>query len=72
MFNATYTYLYMNNSSISDIVFDIILFFEYIYGKKVNFVDDDVYSPLFGGGNVTCALYNSTFDICDQYVKRIF
>ena len=60
----------MNNSSVSDIVFDIILFLEYIYGKPVDSVVSDVYSPWFGSGNVTCTLYNSTSDVCEKYFEK--
>ena len=47
---------------------------EYIQGSPIpndinEFVGDKYYSPLFGI-NVTCAQYNSTADVCDQYVKK--
>ena len=63
----------MNTSSVSDIVFDIILFLEYLQGSLIlndinEFVGDEYYTLLFG--NVTCAQYNSTSDVCDQYVKH--
>ena len=66
--------LHKNITSVSDIVFDIILFMEYIQGSPIpndinEFVGDKYYSPLFGI-NVTCAQYNSTADVCDQYVKK--
>ena len=54
----------------SDIVFDILLFLEYLEGSTVKlngFLGNDFYSPLFG--NVTCAMYSSSSDVCDQYVK---
>ena len=64
----------MNISSVSDIVFDIFLFMEYIQGSSVKNNDsfgDDYFSPLFG--NVTCELYNLTSDgkdvMCVKYVK---
>ena len=50
----------------SDIVFDINLFFEYIYGTdgtRVDFVGDEYYSSLFGKN--ICAVS----DVHDQYVK---
>ena len=66
-------YTYTNISSVSVIVFDIILFLEYLQGSLIlydmnEFVGDEYYSPLFG--NVTCIQYNSTSDVCVLYLKR--
>ena len=49
---------------------DIVLFLEYLNGKTLSsheFVGDE-YSPLFGN-EVTCTVYNSTADVCHEYVK---
>ncbi len=61
----------MNISSVSDIVFDIILVWEYLRGSSVWVFKEDYYSPQFG--NVSCAQYNSTAsgqDVCVEFVKQ--